>query len=110
MKKIKNENGFTLIEMMIVMLVISVLLAITIPNLTSRNEAINKKGCGALVKVVEAQVQAYQLERGAYPQDLNTLIQAKYLNPEAGVCPGGKKQIIVNSDGTVSEVAISTVQ
>ncbi len=31
MKKINNEKGFTLIEMMIVMLVISVLLIITIP-------------------------------------------------------------------------------
>ena len=33
----KNEKGFTLVEMMIVMLVISVLLIVTIPNVSVKN-------------------------------------------------------------------------
>ncbi len=49
-KTLKNEKGFTLIEMMIVMLVISVLLIVTIPNVAKHNSNINNKGCQAFVK------------------------------------------------------------
>lgn len=38
----KNEKGFTLIEMMIVMLIISVLLIITIPNVYEKLSSIPK--------------------------------------------------------------------
>ncbi|WP_043933869.1 competence type IV pilus major pilin ComGC [Bacillus sp. EB01] len=106
MKKLKNQNGFTLIEMMVVMLVISVLLAITIPNVTKHNDTINKKGCGALLKVVEAQVQAYHLENGVYPSNLAVLIDGKYLEPGSGNCPGGGKKIVV-SNGKVEEVDVA---
>ena len=36
-KYLKNEKGFTLIEMMIVLLIISVLILITIPNVTKHS-------------------------------------------------------------------------
>ena len=52
-RKILNERGFTLIEMMIVMLVISVLLIITVPSIVKNQEAVNKKGCEAYIKMVE---------------------------------------------------------
>ena len=59
---IKNQKGFTLIEMMIVLLVISVLLVITVPNVTKNNSSINEKGCEAFVKMVQGQVQAFELD------------------------------------------------
>lgn len=46
----KNEKGFTLIEMLIVLLVITVLLLITIPNVTKHNSSIQEKGCDGLIK------------------------------------------------------------
>lgn len=48
-----NEKGFTLIEMMVVMLIISVILIITIPNIAKHNSNINTKGCEAYVKMVQ---------------------------------------------------------
>ena len=59
---IKNQKGFTLIEMMIVLLVISVLLVITVPNVTKNNSSINEKGCEAFINMVQGQVQAYELD------------------------------------------------
>ena len=38
MKNIMNQKGFTLIEMLIVLLIISVLILITVPNLTKHND------------------------------------------------------------------------
>lgn len=47
-----NEKAFTLIEMLIVLMVISVLLLIVIPNITKHNGMINNKGCETFVNTV----------------------------------------------------------
>ncbi len=57
-----NDKGFTLLEMLIVMLVISILLLITIPNITRHHQAIQAKGCEGLKSMVSTQVMAYELE------------------------------------------------
>jgi competence protein ComGC len=94
--KMKNEKGFTLIEMMIVLLVISILLIITIPNIAKHSANINKKGCEAYVKMVQAQVQAYEIEHKVYPQTVNELISKGYLNANEDKCPNGKEITITN--------------
>lgn len=99
-----NEKGFTLIEMMIVMLIISVLLIITIPNITKHNSNINNKGCEAFVKMVQAEVQSYEMENKKYPKDVAELVKAGYLREEAKGCPNGKA-VVIDSEGNVTEVA-----
>ncbi len=103
----KNEKGFTLIEMMIVMLIISVLLIITIPNITKHNSNINNKGCEAFVKMVQAEVQAYEMEHKKFPTDVEELVKAGYLREEAKGCPNGK-EVVIDAEGTVTEVATTT--
>ena len=93
----KNQKGFTLIEMMIVLLVISVLLVITVPNVTKNNSSINEKGCEAFIQMVQGQVQAYQLENNALPT-IGNLTEGKYINQTK--CPSGKEITIV--DGKVT--------
>ncbi|MBP2240866.1 competence protein ComGC [Cytobacillus eiseniae] len=102
MKILKSEKAFTLLEMMIVLLVISVLLIITIPNITKHNGTINKKGCEAFVKMVQAQVQAYEIENKETPKDVETLVKAMYLNENETTCPNGEDIII--TEGKVSTI------
>ncbi|WP_199425700.1 competence type IV pilus major pilin ComGC [Thermaerobacillus caldiproteolyticus] len=94
-----NEKGFTLIEMLIVLMVISVLLLITIPNVTKHNSMINNKGCAAFIKTVQAQVKAYEMEKNAIPT-LQQLVDEKYI--KSNQCPNGHK-IQIDSNGEVSE-------
>lgn len=94
----KNQSGFTLIEMMVVLMIISILLLITIPNVTKNNSVVKEKGCEAMVKLVEAQVQAYEIEKGAPPEDLSVLISGGYI--KTYTCPGGSD--ITYVDGIVS--------
>jgi competence protein ComGC len=98
----KNEKGFTLIEMMIVMLIISVLLIITIPNITKNNSNINNKGCSAFKKMVEAQIQSFEMEKDRAPASIQELKTEGYLNTEK--CPDGTA-VAIQSDGTVDTVA-----
>ena len=97
----KNEKGFTLIEMMIVMLIISVILMITIPNVAKHNSNINNKGCEAYVKMVQAQVQAYQMENNKIPT-LTELQTAGYLKDVKG-CPNGQ-EVKIDTEGNVTAV------
>ena len=86
---IKNQKGFTLIEMMIVLLVISVLLLITVPNVTKNNSSINEKGCEAYIKMVQGQVQAYEMENKVNTTSFsNALIDGG--NIKLNKCPAGK--------------------
>jgi competence protein ComGC len=97
---IKNQKGFTLIEMMIVLLVISVLLVITVPNVTKNNSSINEKGCEAFVNMVQGQVQAYQLEHNKLPT-VEDLTNGKYINQTK--CPSNKAITIVDGKVTVDD-------
>jgi competence protein ComGC len=99
---LKNEKGFTLIEMMIVMLVISVLLIVTIPNVARHNTNINNKGCDAFVKMIQAQVQSYIMENNKVPTMAN-LITDGYLIDDTG-CPNGTKNVQIDSEGKVTAV------
>ncbi|AIM15594.1 MULTISPECIES: competence type IV pilus major pilin ComGC [Neobacillus] len=99
---VTNENGFTLIEMMIVMLVISILLIVTIPNVGKHNSNINKKGCDAYVKMVQSQVEAYKMDKNKVPT-LEELKSEGYLNDTKG-CPNGK-QIEIDAEGNVSVIS-----
>ncbi|MEZ7653043.1 competence type IV pilus major pilin ComGC [Streptococcus sp. 27098_8_103] len=53
----------SLIEMLVVLLIISVLLLLFVPNLTKQKEAVNDKGKAAVVKVVESQAELYSLNK-----------------------------------------------
>jgi len=92
----KNEDGFTLIEMMIVLLIISILLIITLPNITKHNSKINSTGCEAFVKMVEAEVQAYYMDNNGYPQNISDLVDEGYLKEGQTTCPNGKELSIQN--------------
>lgn len=100
---LKNEKGFTLIEMLVVMMIITVLLLLIIPNLTSQSENIDEKGCDALVAVVQAQTDAYYFEVGNYPSDVGALSAAGYLNENQTTC-GDKTTINIDTNGLVTKV------
>lgn len=99
MKNIKNQDGFTLIEMMIVLLIISVLILIAIPNVTKHSATIDQKGCQAYVQMVQGQVEAYRIELKSVPT-LADLVNQKYLNADGNKCPNGS--LIVITNGVVS--------
>lgn len=89
----KNQKGFTLIEMLIVLAVISVLLILFIPNLGDKSEGINEKGCEALIQLAENQVIAYEIDNGHKPTQVQDLVDEDYL--ESTTCNNGNSQLIV---------------
>lgn len=99
MKKL-NNLGFTLIEMMIVLMIISTLLIITIPNVTDNSTVVRERGCEAYVKLVEAQVQAFQIKEGILPGTIDDLVNGGYI--ETTTCPNGD---VISYDSTTGQIS-----
>ena len=60
-KMLRNEKGFTLVEMLIVLAVISILVLLVVPNAISILGTANEQGCEALNSSSEALRIANQL-------------------------------------------------
>lgn len=99
---LKKEDGFTLVEMLIVLLIITVLILLIVPNLTSKGSHIHDKGCDALVMTVQAQVSAYQLDNGKLPNNLESLVSENYISNEQKKCENEKELLYDASTGIVS--------
>ncbi|MGL4697083.1 competence type IV pilus major pilin ComGC [Enterococcus larvae] len=74
-------KGFTLLEMLIVLLIISVLILLFAPNLSKQKDSIDKKGNAAIVKVVETQMDVYRLENDQVPT-VEMLLSEGYITQE----------------------------
>ena len=76
-----RQKGFTLIEMMIVLMIISILLMIAVPSMTKSNEVVKSKSCEATMKLVQSQVAAYNAANETTLQgDLTPLLTDKYVD------------------------------
>lgn len=71
-------EGFTLIEMLIVMVIISILILLFVPNLAKQKESVQKKGEAAVVKVVEAQAEIYEVTNEKIPS-ISQLVTEDYI-------------------------------
>ena len=50
-------RAFTLIEMLVVLLIISILLLLFVPNLSKQKDSVKETGNAAVVKVVDSQAE-----------------------------------------------------
>ena len=93
----KRKKGFTLLEMVIVLLVISVIFLLSVPNIRKTMSVVNAKGCKAIEKVADAAILQYRLEHDRDPSDVQQLISEGLLSEAQAVCDGNHRLVI--SDG-----------
>ena len=93
-----NKKGFTLLEMILVVSVLSILFLLSVPSIQKVLATVDEKGCDALLKVVDAAIVQYRLETGYLPDDVYDLIDRGYLSDSQIECTNGKKILIVSGE------------
>lgn len=63
----KNQNGFTLTELLIVIVILGVLAGIVVFAVSGITDRGTKAACQADVRTVITAVEAYHAEKGSYP-------------------------------------------
>ena len=92
----KMQEGFTKLEMMIVLSIVALLFLLTLPNIQQKEEIIEEKGCEALTAVVDAQILLYEIDTLRTPTSIEQLIAGGYLKESQKRCPDGRSIVIVD--------------
>ena len=80
-KGINNRRGgFTLIEILIVLVVVGLLMVLIFPNITNQQAKIDEKAKENLTEIVENQIKTYELAEGSSPTSTDDLINGGYLS------------------------------
>ena len=69
-----RKRGFTLIEILFVVVIIAILAAVVIPRLTTTADIAKQNACGANVANINTQIESYYFTTGDWPSsDLNEM-------------------------------------
>lgn len=85
LKKLREDDGFSLLEMAIVIMIITALLLLIIPNVSKVSDKTDETTSEAVVNTVETQILLYEMDSGEKLEGdalLNALIDGKYITPE----------------------------
>lgn len=70
-----RKKGFTLIELMLVVIILGVLVAMVVPRLTGRSEEARRSVAQADIDAnISLALDLYELDNGTYPQTLGELL------------------------------------
>lgn len=81
-----NRAGFTLIELMVVIVILGILAGLIIPRIMGRPEEAKQLKAKIQIESLETALKLYKLDNGAYP-DTEQGLEALIEKPESGILP-----------------------
>ena len=81
-KKINMQQGFSLMELLIVMVILGMLVAIVGPALLDRLGGAQRTTAATQIKNIEVALDAYRLDMFKYPNSLDDLVKNTSNNPK----------------------------
>lgn len=99
----RSKKGFTLVELMVVVIILGILVAIAIPIYNNVTGDAQKKACAANERTLEGAVAMYQAANGGkMPDNLDDLVTGGFIEA-VPTCPVDDSYgYTLNPNGTVS--------
>ncbi|WP_311433064.1 prepilin-type N-terminal cleavage/methylation domain-containing protein [Finegoldia magna] len=108
---LKNKkNGFTLLELLVVLAILAILIAIAVPVYKNQKEKAAITAHNANVRVLETAVESYRQDKGKLPEKIDDL-KGNYIKtvPKVPTSENGElkgKSYSIESDGKISPAEI----
>ncbi|NLC54773.1 MAG: prepilin-type N-terminal cleavage/methylation domain-containing protein [Erysipelothrix sp.] len=96
------RKGFTLLEMIVVIMIIALLMLVTIPNIQKVITIVQDKGCESQVKLVDAAILQYMVKTDEIPAAIDQLIEEGLLDQKQYKCQNNK-QIYIDDGQAYAE-------
>lgn len=109
--RIKHKSGFTLIELMIVVVIIAILALLVIPRLAIYSRRSKESAMVANLNRLREAIEKFKSDTGEYPASLAGLYAVEGSNPAgsvsaSGVMPGTYKGPYLGSQGGINGTPI----
>ena len=92
MKAVKNVQGFTLLEVMVVIVILGILASMVVPNLMGSQERANMQKAVSDINALETSLSMYKMDNYKYPsteQGLEALVTETDIEPAPRRFPEG---------------------
>ena len=92
MKAVRNIRGFTLLEVMVVIVILGILASMVVPNLLGSQERANIQKAVSDINALETSLTMYKMDNYQYPtteQSLEALVTETDIEPAARRFPQG---------------------
>jgi prepilin-type N-terminal cleavage/methylation domain-containing protein len=100
----RREKGFTLVELLVVVLILGALAAIAIPRISQSAETAKINACKTNVDLINSQIELYYANTGEWPEDLDAVVDNNAYFPDgAPECPFGTDYIYNETKHRVGE-------
>lgn len=101
----RQEGGFTLIELVVVMAIIAILASLAVPIFTAQIKKAKEAVLQEDLHVMRNAIDSYTMDKGKAPQSLDDLVQAGYLRAiPVDPMTNSRDTWVTDSNGTYESV------
>jgi len=106
--RFRNQRGFSLVELLAVVMVLAVLAGVAVPVYLNTRRAAAARACIGNIAIIGAAESAYALRNGAYVATMASLVGASEGLAETPLCPLTRTNTYVLAvSGTTGDLTIS---